>query len=111
MSLPISFYLVCLVSNVMLIALYAVQVYTPHQTCIVNDVNITHHYDLAFRLGFAILIVDFINTNVVSLYASSTDETPIHSSKQNKGQTIIASTKNVVLDWLIKGLTLLISGF
>ena len=106
--MPISFYLVCLVSNVILIALYTVQVLTPHQTCIVNGVEITNNYDLAFRLGFAILIADFISTNMVSLYVSSTDETPIHSSKQNGGQSIKA---NFALDWLIKGLTLLISGF
>ena len=106
--MPISFYLVCLVSNVILIALYTVQVLTPHQTCIVNGVEITHQYDLAFRLGFAILIADFLSTNVVSLYVSFTDETPIHGSKQNGRQSIIA---NFSLDWPIKGLTLLISGF
>ena len=107
--MPISFYLGCLVSNVILIALYTVQVLTPHQTCIVNGVEITHQYDLAFRLGFAILIADFLSTNVVSIYvSSSTDSTPIHSSKQNGGQSIIA---NFAFDWLIKGLTLLISGF
>ena len=106
--MPISFYVVCLVSNVILIALYAVQVSTPHQTCIVNGVEITHQYDLAFRLGLTILIADFFSTNVASLYVSSNYETPIHSSKQNGGQSIIA---NFALDWLIKGLTLLISGF
>ena len=61
-TMPISYYVICLVSNVMLMSLYAVQVYSPHQTCIVNGKNITHHYDLAFRLGFAILFADFFTT-------------------------------------------------
>ena len=109
MSLPISFYVTCLVCNVMLIALYAVQVYSPHQTCIVNGKNITHHFDLAFRLGFAILIADFFNLNVVSLLTPSADQDLGHSSSFNERQTV-AITRSVVLDWLIKGLTLVVSG-
>ena len=72
--LPGSFYVICLVCNVMLIALYAVQVYSPHQTCIVNGKNITQHFDLAFRLGFGIAIADFFNLNIFSLFASDPNE-------------------------------------
>ena len=37
--------------NVVLVALYAAQVYTPHTDCIVNDTNVTRQFDLAFRIG------------------------------------------------------------
>ena len=83
-TMPISYYVICLVSNVMLMSLYAVQVYSPHQTCIVNGKNITHHYDLAFRLGFAILFADFFNLNVLSLFSTDSGDRTRHSSGFNR---------------------------
>ena len=108
MLLTESFYVICLVCNVMLIALYAVQVYSPHQTCIVNGKNITQHFDLAFRLGFGIVIADFFNLNIFSLFTSNQNEESHESYgfKKKRNSTIGI---NVSLDWLIKGLTLAIS--
>ena len=107
--MPISYYIICLVSNVMLMSLYAVQVYSPHQTCIVNGKNITQHFDLAFRLGFAILFADFFNLNVISLFSNNSDDSARYSSGFSQ-KSSASVTKSVAFDWLIKVLTLLISG-
>ena len=68
MQLPVSFYLACLLSNVMFISLYAIQVYSQHSTCIVNGNDVTVKFDLAFKLGLAIVFIDFINLNVLSFF-------------------------------------------
>ena len=68
MQLPVSFYLACLLSNVMFISLYAIQVYSQHSTCIVNGNDVTVKFELAFKLGLAIVFIDFINLNVLSFF-------------------------------------------
>ena len=80
MQLPVSFYLACLLSNVMFISLYAIQVYSQHSTCIVNGDDVTVKFELAFKLGLAIVFIDFLNLNVLSFLScdelNSINESP-----------------------------------
>ena len=108
MVLPVSFYTVCLISNVILIILYAVQMYNTHISCIVNGSDITENFDLAFRLGFAILIADFFNLNIVSLTMPQNGKDQISISGFNEDQKRSLLT-SVVLDWFIKVLTVIVS--
>ena len=61
-----------MIGNMALITLYAVQVFSPHKTCLVDDVNITHSVIVAFVMGFAIVISDFINSSILVLLGRNT---------------------------------------
>ena len=105
---PLSFYMACLISNVLLIILYAVQMYYPHKSCIVNGNDITEKFDLAFMLGFAIHIADFFNLNIVSLTIPNNGKDQVSNSGFNEDQKRSIMT-SVVLDWFIKVLTVIVS--
>ena len=108
MLLPVSFYTACLISNVLLIILYTVQMYKSHKSCIVDGNDITENFDLAFRLGFAILIADFFNLNIVSLTIPQNGKDQFSNSGFNEDQKRSLLT-SVVLDWFIKVLTVIVS--
>ena len=55
------FHITALICNVVLVALYASQVYGLHTECIVNDTNITQRFDIAFRLGFVAMFSEFLS--------------------------------------------------
>ena len=54
------FHLATLIANMFFIGLYASQVYTPHAGCVVDETSITLRYELAFRIGFATMIMEFM---------------------------------------------------
>ena len=107
MSLPVSFYLTCLLSNVMFISVYAVQVYSPHPTCIVRGIDVTTKFDLAFKLGLAIVFIDFLNLNVLSFL---TVKERCSSCTPLKERYEPGVDKTLAFDLFIKGLTLLLTG-
>ena len=101
-------YIFCLIGNISLIALYAVQVFNSHKTCLVDDVNITRSLNFAFAMGFTIVISDFINSSILVLLRRS----PQNTSKQSFTpgvQQMIHTKKIVMIDWVIIILTLFVS--
>ena len=65
------YYFAQLFYNVTLLALYSVQVFTEHPECLDpthhrhHKFNVTDTFDVAFLLGFVILLYDFINSNIL----------------------------------------------
>ena len=102
------YYIFCLIGNVLLISMYAVQVLGQHKTCLVDDVNITKRLDFAFGLGFAIVIADFTNSSILVLLKKSTDNTSHCGFTTNELQ-VIHVNEMVMRDWVIIILTLLVS--
>ena len=88
--------------------MYAVQVFSQHKTCLVDDVNITHRLDIAFGMGFAIVIADFTNSSILVLLKKSTDNTS-HYGFTPSGLSVIHVNKMIMRDWVIIILTLFIS--
>ena len=63
------YYIISLLFNVLLIALYSVQTFTKHEDCYTQSgVNILHDITLAFRVGLIVIVVDTIHSNIISVY-------------------------------------------
>ena len=63
------YYFTKLFYNLILLALYIVQVFTPHQECLsLSGHNITDNFYHAFLLGFIVLAIDFFNSSFLSIY-------------------------------------------
>ena len=61
-----SCYLTC---NVLLLALYAIQVFSEHSQCKTQSgADVTKSFEFAFNLGFTILAIDGLNTNVLNIF-------------------------------------------
>ena len=61
-----SCYLTC---NVLLLALYAIQVFSEHSPCKTQSgADVTKSFEFAFNLGFTILAIDGLNTNVLNIF-------------------------------------------
>ena len=62
-------YFVTMFWNVSLLSLYSVQVFTEHQPCLSpSSHDITETFELAFQLGFALRLLDFVNSEVLIHY-------------------------------------------
>ena len=62
------YYLFNLLSNVMLLSVYAVMVTAEHQDCLTKSgTNITHEFQIAFMVGLFVQLGDSINTNVLTI--------------------------------------------
>ena len=58
-----------LLSSIGLLTIYLIQVFSEHQPCTtVYGRNITENIEFVFQLGFTILVLDFINTNLINFY-------------------------------------------
>ena len=88
------FHISKLVCNVILVALYTSQVYAPHNECIVNDRDITMLYNVAFRLGLAAMVAEFLVLMCPYIL-------PLESS-ENEGRQRFAISKTIWLDWFGK---------
>ena len=65
----ITYYFAALLVNVILLALYVVQVISEHFPCLTKEsYNITDEFELAFYGGLTVVIADVINTNLVEIY-------------------------------------------
>ena len=63
------YYFASLLSNVFLLSLYIVLLAIEHTHCATNNgTNITDFFEIAFKLGFIVLIVDTVNTNCFYIY-------------------------------------------
>ena len=90
----ICFHIGNLVCNVILVALYTSQVYSPHTECIVNDRDITMLYDVAFRLGLAAMVAEFLVLMCPYIL-------PLESPEK-EGRQRFAISKTIWLDWFTK---------
>ena len=64
-----SHYLSKLIVNITLLTFYAFQVFNQHQPCLSGtSKNITDQFELAFLLGFIVVIVDFVNSGMLTVY-------------------------------------------
>ena len=58
-----------LLTSIGLLTIYLIQVFSNHQPCTtVYGRNITQQMEFVFQLGFTILVVDCINTNLINFY-------------------------------------------
>ena len=52
-----------------LLALYAVQVFSDHKSCTTRSgFEVTKSFEFAFQIGLIVLAVDGLNTNVVNIF-------------------------------------------
>ena len=64
----LSYFIVILLFNLLLLSLYVVEVSTEHHACKTrNGRNITTKYEFVFQAGLIILLVDSIN-NLFNIY-------------------------------------------
>ena len=62
----IGYFIVSLLYNIILLALYIVQASINHRDCTSDDgVNVTSKYQTSFVIGLNILALDFVNTNII----------------------------------------------
>ena len=62
----IGYFIVSLLYNIILLALYIVQASINHPDCIsTGGVNVTNKYQASFVTGLIILALDFVNTNII----------------------------------------------
>ena len=55
--------------NVFIIALYVVQVFTHHEICLAkSEQNFTILIEFGFKIGLAVVVVEFVNTNLIGIY-------------------------------------------
>ena len=104
------YYIMSLLYNVMLIALYVVQTFTSHQPCLTrHGHNITNGFVNAYGVGLTVIIVDTLNSNVMGIY--------FRHRVQNEESTfglVTATTRNLTMtctyiEWLLRGVILFIS--
>ena len=63
------YYICSLLVNVLLTALYVVQVFTSHAACLSQTGNnITYHFEVAFYVGLVPLIAEILNSNIYAIY-------------------------------------------
>ena len=68
MSTYMAYYTFDLLSNVFLIALYVVQVFSSHADCLSHSgFNTTPLFQLAFKAGLSVLTAEAINSNIFQI--------------------------------------------
>lgn len=108
----IGYYLATLLVNVILIALYVVQVISEHQPCLTQDgYNITQKFEMSFKAGLFVLLADVANTNVVEIYYRF----QVQLEEQKFGVALAASQRlaatSTVTGWFLRVATLLVALF
>ena len=65
-----SVYYICnLLANAFMIGMYTVMAFTEHQGCYTRSgFNITTRFELAFKVGLFVLILEVINSNILGIY-------------------------------------------
>ena len=56
--------------NAGLLSSYAVMAFTPHEVCLTADgiMNVTKGFEFAFKLGFYVIGIDFLNAAFLEYY-------------------------------------------
>ena len=95
---------ISLVFDIALATLYALQVYSEHTDCLVNEHNVTLHLELAFRLGLSSMLVEFLTLTcvLIPLY-SSQDPTLNHPGRLK----VTKSCECSLVDWTVKLLVMI----
>ena len=63
------YFFASLLANVLILSIYTVQLAIEHNHCATsNGNNITDFFEIAFKLGFTILIMDTVNTHCLYIY-------------------------------------------
>ena len=63
------YYLSSLLWNAMIISFYIVQVFTEHEDCFTTrNKNLLYDMELAYYVGFSVIVLDTINGGVISFY-------------------------------------------
>ena len=63
------YYLSSLFWNVLIISFYTVQVFTKHEDCFTtSNKNLLYDLELAYYVGFSVIVIDTINCGVISFY-------------------------------------------
>ena len=66
----IGYFIVSLLYNIVLLALYIVQTSVKHSQCVTSaGVDVSARYQRSFEVGLVILFIDFVNSNIVQIYA------------------------------------------
>ena len=104
------YYILSLLFNVMLIALYIVQTFTSHQPCLTkHGHNITQSIVNAYGVGLVVLSVDTFNANVLGVYFRF-----LVQREESTFGLVTATTRRLTLsctyiEWLMRGLILFVS--
>ena len=89
-------YMLSLLCNALLISLYVVQVFTEHVDCFTPiGINILYDIKLSYQVGLFVLIVDTVNSNIISVYL-----------RYKASERLRAKFSSEVFEWIIRIVTL-----
>ena len=89
-------YMLSLLCNTLLISLYVVQVFTEHVDCFTPiGINILYDIKLSYQVGLFVLIVDTVNSNIISVYL-----------RYKASERLRAKFSSEVFEWIIRIVTL-----
>ena len=104
------YYIAGLLLNALLLSLYTVMAFTPHIPCLTpTGSNVTKGYEFAFRLGFFATSADFINAAFFEFYVRQRNHAEIEARGFVTSTTQTMEIIYAVMEWVFRGLTVLIS--
>ena len=104
----IVYYIISLLLNVLLIALYSVQTFTKHEDCYTQSgINILHDITLAFRIGLIVIVVDTIHSNIISVYIRYGKDSLLQGRWTNMESSF--ALYSGIIEWAIKGTILVVA--
>jgi len=100
------------VYNVILLAIYVVQVFIEHNPCLTKfDHNITDIFNLAFALGFLILLGDFTNSAFLSIYFRYMIQKEVRTNGKCDASSYRKAQITFYIELAFRSITVLISLF
>ena len=100
-----------LLFNMAILSIYVMQVFTEHHHCATRSGrNITEKFEFAFQIGFSILVIDVINTNLINIYLRFMTHT--NQSKTVDTNEVCALSLFVVsntFEWILRFFTITVS--
>ena len=76
-----------------------------------SGANITASFDIAFRIGFSVCVLDFLNTAFFEIYILKRKEYNVESDGEVSESTGKLSAVYDILKWSLRGFLILIAFF
>lgn len=86
--------------------------FTPHYPCLTaTGSNITKGFEFAFKVGFFVHAVDFLNTGIFDFVIRNRTFKEMQTRGMVLNFTVMLETTYLVLEWTFRGAVLLVSIF
>ena len=109
MSSYLKYYIASLLCNALLVSFYAVQVFTTHKPCLVENTNITSAFERAFCAGLVLAMLNCLNSNVLLLYAHCNQQMLVNKFGESYNASTLLYKASIFLEWILGIITLGVS--